>query len=72
MLVGFMGIGFGGTPVGQRVDVIDIADDGLSVHDVTEMDLPMGAGRFRALVQGPDGALYAAIDEGEIYRILPE
>jgi aldose sugar dehydrogenase len=60
MAVGFMGIGFGGTPLGQRIDIIDIAEDGLSVHDVTEMDLPMPEGRFRALVQGPDGALYAA------------
>ena len=72
MLVGFMGIGFGDTPVGQRIDVIDIAEDGLSVNSVTEMDLPMGPGRFRALVQGPDGALYAAIDEGDIFRIVPE
>ena len=71
MVVGFMGIGFGGTPVGQRIDVIDIAEDGLSVHDVMEMPLPMGSGRFRALVMGPDGHLYAAIDEGDIYRIYP-
>ncbi|TQM89923.1 PQQ-dependent sugar dehydrogenase [Roseinatronobacter monicus] len=71
MAVGFMGIGFGGTPVGQRIDLIDIADDGQSVNDVTEMPLPMGQGRFRALVLGPDGALYAAIDEGDIYRIMP-
>lgn len=72
MVVGFMGIGFGGTPVGQRIDVIDIAEDGMSVNDVTEMPLPMGSGRFRALVQGPDGHLYAAIDEGDIYRIYPQ
>lgn len=72
MAVGFMGIGFGGTPVGQRIDVIDIAEDGLSVNDVTEMDLPMAAGRFRSLVLGPDGSLYTAIDEGEIHRITPE
>jgi len=72
MVVGFMGIGFGDTPVGQRIDLIDIAEDGLSVNDVTEIDLPMERGRFRALEQGPDGALYAAVDEGYIYRILPE
>ena len=72
MAVGLMGIGFGGTPVGQRIDVIDIPEDGLSVNDVTEMDLPMGPGRFRALVLGPDGMLYAAIDEGDIYRIAPK
>jgi len=72
MAVGLMGIGFGGTPVGQRIDIIDVAEDGLSVNDVTEMPLPMGSGRFRSLVQGPDGNLYAAIDEGDIYRIIPE
>ena len=72
MAVGLMGIGFGGTPVGQRIDLIHMAEDGLSVHEVTEMPLPMGSGRFRSLVQGPDGALYAAIDEGEIYRIMPD
>ncbi|NMG40973.1 PQQ-dependent sugar dehydrogenase [Chelativorans sp. ZYF759] len=72
MVVGLMGIGFGGTPLGQRIDIIDIAEDGLSVNDVSEMPLPMGSGRFRSLVLGPDGSLYAAIDEGDIYRITPE
>lgn len=71
LVVGIMGIGFGGTPVGQRIDVIDLAEDGLSVNDVTEMPLPMPAGRFRSVVQGPDGMLYTAVDEGEIYRISP-
>lgn len=72
LAVGFMGIGFGGTPVGQRIDLIDIAEDGLSVNDVTEMPLPMDSARFRSLVQGPDGDLYVAVDEGEIHRITPE
>lgn len=72
MVVGLMGIGFGGTPVGQRIDIIDIAEDGGSVNDVSEMPLPMESGRFRSLVLGPDGSLYAAIDEGDIYRITPE
>ncbi len=71
MVVGVMGIGFGGTPIGQRIDVIELADDGRSVVDVTEMTLPMLPGRFRSLVQGPDGALYAAVDEGEIHRLDP-
>lgn len=69
MAVGIMGIGFGGTPVGQRIDLVDLADDGLSVNSIEEMPLPMGSGRFRSLVQGPDGALYAAIDEGDIFRV---
>lgn len=71
MVVGVMGIGFGGTPIGQRIDVIELSEDGQSVVDVTEMTLPMDAGRFRSLVQGPDGSLYAAVDEGEIHRMTP-
>ncbi|MFN3616044.1 MAG: PQQ-dependent sugar dehydrogenase [Rubrimonas sp.] len=71
MVVGVMGIGFGGTPIGQRIDVIHLSDDGLSANEVIEMPLPMEAGRFRSVVLGPDGALYAAVDEGEIYRINP-
>lgn len=71
LVVGIMGIGFGGTPVGQRIDIIDLTEDGLSVNDVTEMPLPMPSGRFRSVVQGPDGMLYTAVDEGEIYRISP-
>jgi glucose/arabinose dehydrogenase len=70
MAVGIMGIGFGGTPVGQRIDLLNIADDGLSA-EVISMPLPMEPGRFRSVVLGPDGNLYAAMDEGEIYRIIP-
>lgn len=72
LVVGVMGIGFGGTDPGQRIDVIDLADDGMSVGDVTPMSLPMEPGRFRAVVVGPDGDLYAAIDEGDIYRLTPQ
>ena len=71
LVVGLMGIGFGGTPLGQRIDVIQLTDDGTDVYDVTEMTLPMEPGRFRSLVTGPDGSLYAAIDEGVIYKINP-
>ncbi|MFT6301403.1 MAG: glucose/arabinose dehydrogenase [Pseudomonadales bacterium] len=71
MVVGIMGIGFGGTPIGQRIDVIELSEDGTSVVDVTEMILPMEAGRFRSVVQGPDGSLYTAIDEGMIHRLEP-
>jgi glucose/arabinose dehydrogenase len=70
MVVGIMGIGFGGTPLGQRIDVIELDDD-LSVVDVTEMTLPMEAGRFRSVVHGPDGSLYAAVDEGTIHKLTP-
>jgi aldose sugar dehydrogenase len=70
MVVGIMGIGFGGTPVGQRIDVINLADDGMSA-EAEEMPLPMEPGRFRSVVLGPDGALYTAVDEGMIYQITP-
>ena len=73
MVVGIMGIGFGGTPLGQRIDVIQFfEDDGtLSVEDVTEMTLPMESGRFRSVVLGPEGSLYTAVDEGTIYKLTP-
>jgi glucose/arabinose dehydrogenase len=72
LAVGFMGIGFGGTPVGNRIDVLDLAEDGLSVHSVETMELGIEPVRFRGLELGPDGALYAVVDEGMIYRIAPE
>ncbi len=70
LVVGIMGIGFGGTPIGQRIDVIQLADD-MTVMDVTEMTLPMEAGRFRSVVLGPDGSLYTAVDEGMIHKLTP-
>lgn len=71
-VTGLMGIGFGGTPLGQRIDVIELDDDN-AVVDVTEMTLPEGMepGRFRSLVLGPDGSLYASIDEGIIHKLTP-
>ncbi|ETX30320.1 PQQ-dependent sugar dehydrogenase [Roseivivax isoporae] len=71
MAVGIMGIGFGGTPIGQRIDVIEFNEEGTEVVDVTEMTLPMEAGRFRSLVLGPDGSLYTAVDEGMIHKLTP-
>lgn len=71
MVVGVMGIGFGGTPIGQRIDVIELSEDGTSVVDVTEMTLPMDSGRFRSVVLGPDGSLYASVDEGMIHKLSP-
>lgn len=70
MVVGIMGIGFGGTPIGQRIDVIELTDD-LKVEDVTELTLPMEPGRFRSVVLGPDGSLYTATDEGFIHKMTP-
>ena len=71
LAVGYMGIGFGGTAMGMRVDVVDIASDGKSVKDVTVMSMPMASGRFRSLVEGPDGNLYVAVDQGDIYKLTP-
>ena len=70
MIVSYMGIGIHGTPVGNRLDVLDIPADGLSAKRTT-VSLPMPAGRFRSVVQAPDGNLYVATDEGEIYRMTP-
>ena len=68
LAVGIMGIGFGGTPSGMRIDVVDIAKDGKSIKSV--IHIPTGlTKRFRGLRLGPDNALYAAVDEGEIFKI---
>jgi glucose/arabinose dehydrogenase len=70
MIIGFAGIGIHGTPVGNRLDVLDIAADGSSATRTT-VNLPMPAARFRSLVQAPDGSLYVAVDEGSISRLTP-
>lgn len=70
MVVSFMGIGIHGTPVGNRLDILDIAADGLSAKRTTA-SLPMPAGRFRSVVQAPDGNLYVATDQGDIYQMKP-
>lgn len=70
MIIGFAGIGIHGTPVGNRLDVLDIAANGMSATRTT-VNLPMPAARFRSLVQGPDGNLYVAVDEGTISRLTP-
>ena len=68
LTTGIMGIAFGDTPAGSRIDIVDIAADGLSVKSVIHM--PVGISqRFRGLVLGPDNALYVATDEGEIYKV---
>lgn len=70
MAVSYMGIGIHGTPVGNRIDLLSISKDGLTAKR-TVMPLPMPAGRFRSVVQGVDGNLYMATDEGEIYQVKP-
>lgn len=68
LAVGIMGIGFGGTPEGARIDMIGVAPDGLGINGITRMPLGMKK-RFRGLVMGPDNALYVAVDAGEIYKV---
>ncbi len=68
LTTGIMGIAFGDTPAGSRIDIVDIAADGLSVKSVIHMPIGISQ-RFRGLVLGPDNALYAATDEGEIYKV---
>ena len=66
-VVGIMGIAFGGTPAGMRLDVYDVAQDGQSIKSV--IHLPVETKRYRGVTMGPDGAIYANTDEGEIYKI---
>jgi aldose sugar dehydrogenase len=70
LVVGLAGIGVHGTPVGNRLDVLDIAADGSSATR-TMVNLPMPAGRFRSVVEGTDGNLYVATDEGNIIQLKP-
>ena len=42
--------------------------DGKSIKSIVHMPVEMKK-RFRGLTLGPDGALYASVDEGEIYKI---
>ncbi len=70
MVVSLMGIAIHGTPVGNRLDLLEIAPDGSSATRTT-MSLPIPADRFRSVVQGPDGNLYIAVDQGEIHQIRP-
>ena len=66
--VGIMGIGFGNTPPGSRIDVYDIAEDGQSIKGAIIMPTEITT-RYRGLVMGPDNALYATVDDGLIYKI---
>jgi len=70
LIAGYAGIGIHGTPVGNRLDVVDISADGLTAK-VSTVSWPAPAGRFRSVVQAPDGNLYVAVDEGTIYQVRP-
>ena len=71
LAVGYAGIGIHGTATGNRIDILDIPQDGLSAKR-EELQWPTFAGRFRHLSQGADGALYVADEaSGNIYRVTP-
>ncbi len=53
---------------GQRIVVLQLDARGMATNDAT-VELP--AARTRTLVQGPDGNLYTANDDGEIWRVTP-
>lgn len=52
---------------GARIELLEIDNDGTAKRDTAVLDLPKE--RMRSLVQGPDGALYVAVDGGEIWRL---
>lgn len=52
---------------GARIEVLQLDAAGMTIKNTTIPGMP--AERMRALVQGPDGALYVAIDSGEIWRV---
>jgi aldose sugar dehydrogenase len=55
----------------RRVDVLQLDGGGMTIGSTT-MSLP--SRRIRSIVQGPDGNLYMATDEGagaEIWRVVP-
>lgn len=53
---------------GRRIVVLQLDARGMATDDAT-VELP--AARTRTLVQGPDGNLYTANDDGEIWRVAP-
>jgi aldose sugar dehydrogenase len=53
---------------GQRIAVLELDARGMATNDAT-VELP--STRTRTLVQGPDGNLYTANDDGEIWRVVP-
>ncbi|MBC7842630.1 MAG: PQQ-dependent sugar dehydrogenase [Gemmatimonadaceae bacterium] len=60
LAVGLMG--------GSRVEILDLDTSGSSTSN-TNSGLP--SVRYRSLVQGPDGNLYAVTDSGEIWKVTP-
>ena len=52
---------------GARIELLHMDAAGMTTQTTTVPDLP--SERMRSLVLGPDGAIYVAIDAGEIWRL---
>ena len=58
---------------GTRIEVLQLSADGNSMLGTTSLFTNLSPRiRIRALEMGPDGALYASTDSGEIWRIAPQ
>jgi glucose/arabinose dehydrogenase len=57
-----------GIMAGSRLAILELDSAGMTTNVATAA-LP--SVRYRALTQGPDGNLYIATDEGEIWRVTP-
>jgi glucose/arabinose dehydrogenase len=53
----------------QTLQIIELDAAGMGIATTVATGLP--SNRMRSLVQGPDGNLYIATDEGEIWRVTP-
>ena len=58
-----------GIMAAKTLQIIELDAAGSGIGTTTVTSLP--ANRMRSLVQGPDGSLYIATDEGEIWRVTP-
>lgn len=52
----------------QRLDILTLSDAGVAT-EIVSAEVPRA--RWRSLVQGPDGALWASTDSGSVVRIEP-
>jgi glucose/arabinose dehydrogenase len=57
-----------GVMAAERLVIIGFDAGG---NAVSATDATLDVAEYRSLVQGPDGALYIATDEGEIWRVVP-
>jgi glucose/arabinose dehydrogenase len=71
LAVGYAGIGIHGTPVGNRIDILDVSKDGMSAKKI-EMSYPDYAGRVRHL-HSAEGVLYVGDEtRNAIFKVTPQ